>query len=391
MKNLLLIIVGWLVLDITAQAASFGCAQADSKVEHLICDNPEISRLDDGLAASYQAALQNESQAGVIKQVQKRWVKERNSCTEAGCVKAAYASRLPSLAVTNETSEKTVPSKQDVNDNSQSDLKYHFQLTKGSGIPVCDAYLQRLNTTEFEKPPYCGRPENAAVAGFARLNRASLSPRDIHDLYPIIWSFVSLANRKNIDWSSIDYQQRLTQTYPFKAVDQNLLQMDMDGGWAKVWRYDPPIDIDNDGLSDNVEIWHGSALPTGVGGRQCGDDISDINGTTQLLHQPQIAFVTTANNSLLDVMKTEKIFGHPKGGYRIHVDGKWIETDGFRPIGNYIGIFKYQALYYFDTFFDSWGDIHNKRLNDKNIGNTLAVFLHKNGKTRQVCEYLMTE
>jgi len=56
-----------------------------------------------------------------------------------------------------------------------------------------------------------------------------------------------------------------------------------------------------------------------------------------------------------------------------------------------MGFFKYQDLYYFDTFFDSWGDTKNKRRKDKNIGNTLAVFLHKDGETKQVCEYLMTD
>lgn len=62
-----------------------------------------------------------------------------------------------------------------------------------------------------------------------------------------------------------------------------------------------------------------------------------------------------------------------------------------------MGIFKYQDLYYFDTFFDGWGDFEGKRRTEgtrnksREIANTLGVFLHKSGKTKRVCEYLMTD
>ena len=56
-----------------------------------------------------------------------------------------------------------------------------------------------------------------------------------------------------------------------------------------------------------------------------------------------------------------------------------------------MSVFKYQDIFYFDTFFDGWGDFECKRQKDKNIGNTLGVFLQKDGKTKQVCEYLMTD
>jgi uncharacterized protein len=52
MKRTKWIFIGWLVC-LTAQAASFDCAKAQSKVEHLICDNPEISKLDEELNAAH--------------------------------------------------------------------------------------------------------------------------------------------------------------------------------------------------------------------------------------------------------------------------------------------------------------------------------------------------
>src|SRR3990167_6280936 len=44
-----LIACGWLVPSIPAQAASFDCAKAATKVEILICADAELSKLDDEL------------------------------------------------------------------------------------------------------------------------------------------------------------------------------------------------------------------------------------------------------------------------------------------------------------------------------------------------------
>jgi hypothetical protein len=48
---------------------------------------------------------------------------------------------------------------------------YQFHLTKGHGVQVCEAFLQRLNVTVYDDPPYCGRPETDAVPGFKLLDR----------------------------------------------------------------------------------------------------------------------------------------------------------------------------------------------------------------------------
>lgn len=79
------------------EAASFDCAKAVTKVEHLICDNPEISKFDDELSVAYKAVLKNRTQADTIRQKQKQWMKERNGCVDAACVKGAYEARLALL------------------------------------------------------------------------------------------------------------------------------------------------------------------------------------------------------------------------------------------------------------------------------------------------------
>lgn len=97
----LLITFACLVLISSAQAASFDCAKAGTKVEKLICADAGLSKLDEELNVAYKAALQNEKQADSIKQAQKLWMRERNACLDAECVNRVYVERLIFLNASN--------------------------------------------------------------------------------------------------------------------------------------------------------------------------------------------------------------------------------------------------------------------------------------------------
>lgn len=100
MKQTTWIVIGWLVLSFTAQAASFDCAKAGTKAEHLICDNPKISELDSKLGQDYQDVLgkANEEQKLRVITEQKHWLKfTRNVCENETCLKHAYWSRQAAL------------------------------------------------------------------------------------------------------------------------------------------------------------------------------------------------------------------------------------------------------------------------------------------------------
>jgi len=89
-----------LTLMATAQAASFDCAKAQSKAEHLICDNQKISELDTRLAQNYQDVLSktNEEQKQRVIADQKHWLTfTRNACENETCLKHAYWSRQAAL------------------------------------------------------------------------------------------------------------------------------------------------------------------------------------------------------------------------------------------------------------------------------------------------------
>jgi len=151
--------------------------------------------------------------------------------------------------------------------------------------------------------------------------------------------------------------------------------------------------MDNDGLPDQVQVWEGRALPSNGGTGRCGEMSYAGGFDGEPTRQPQTPFVLTGIPSRLDVSKTEAIFGHPLKVFRFYdqVEKKWIHARDFRPIGRTISLFEYKHAYYFDTFFDNFGDFPGKRRKDPHIYDTLGVFLHRDGKTRQVCEYRMMQ
>lgn len=95
-----LYVFGLLGMALSAQGASFDCGKAGTKVEKLICGDAELSKLDEELSAAYKTVLNDQKQADTVKQTQKLWMKERNGCADADCVKRAYETRLSSLTVT---------------------------------------------------------------------------------------------------------------------------------------------------------------------------------------------------------------------------------------------------------------------------------------------------
>lgn len=91
----------WLIQFSTAGAASFDCAKAQSKVEHLICDNPELSKLDEDLSKAYSVAQGRSEDKQKTIQEQREWLKGiRNICLDANCLRTAYVSRIDKLSNT---------------------------------------------------------------------------------------------------------------------------------------------------------------------------------------------------------------------------------------------------------------------------------------------------
>lgn len=173
-----LFIVLALCVASTAQGASFDCAKATTKVERMICGDAELSKLDEELTATYKTALQDEKQAETVRQAQKNWLKERNGCSDADCVKRAYETRLTALAITDQSADSgkaempPIPqaskakAEQEGTAPVAAKLRYTFcdkdkpelycEGQTGKGYTVCEAYLKHLNS--LTEPPTCEAP-----------------------------------------------------------------------------------------------------------------------------------------------------------------------------------------------------------------------------------------
>jgi uncharacterized protein len=99
MKRIVWISLGWFVLSVTVQAASFDCEKAASKIEKLVCADDELSKLDETLSKTYQQAL---ARSGDDKQQeieeQRKWLKTNHAiCEDVACIKERYLKRIHDL------------------------------------------------------------------------------------------------------------------------------------------------------------------------------------------------------------------------------------------------------------------------------------------------------
>jgi uncharacterized protein len=67
-----------------ASAASFDCAKAKSRTEHLVCDTPQLSQLDEQLAQTYRADLAVSPTPVGLTLAQRQWMADRDKGESTG-------------------------------------------------------------------------------------------------------------------------------------------------------------------------------------------------------------------------------------------------------------------------------------------------------------------
>ena len=92
------IIFGCLLWVSQAQAASFDCEQAHSKVEKTICADGNLSELDTVLNAAYHRSLVTTLDEAALRQSQKQWLTERNRMVSVKQLGSWYWKRLDQLS-----------------------------------------------------------------------------------------------------------------------------------------------------------------------------------------------------------------------------------------------------------------------------------------------------
>lgn len=231
MKRLLLILFAGLALSFAAQAASFDCGKATTKVEKLICADETLSALDGELAetykiATYKTAQKNERQVENIRQTQKQWLKVRNGCHDADCLETAYIKRIHELV-----------------DTLAQEVHYRYRLIESHDKELCP-HMTQVFSQHFRTPWH--------------KSWLKLEPNQVLFGKPYDQVFERLPGveyNKKFTWSM------LLSKYPsspeFEAVHWREGRVNYaNGASPPVYRPEPmlvaEIDIDNDGQKDWV-------------------------------------------------------------------------------------------------------------------------------------------
>jgi uncharacterized protein len=81
-----------------ASAASFKCTSHSSASEKIVCNDPQLSKLDDRLAAAYQRAKDASLDSKSIEAARtEQWLWRQHNCTDKACVLNWYERRIAEL------------------------------------------------------------------------------------------------------------------------------------------------------------------------------------------------------------------------------------------------------------------------------------------------------
>lgn len=98
-RRLLIALLGALMISSLCCAASINCANSSTNVDRIICNDRQLSNLDDQLGQSYRKALQSAENFSALRDEQVQWLKNvRNKCSDEFCLKHVYLSRIRNLS-----------------------------------------------------------------------------------------------------------------------------------------------------------------------------------------------------------------------------------------------------------------------------------------------------
>ncbi len=132
----------------SAQAASFDCGKAQTKVEKLICSDSSIGELDDEMSTAYQWALMRAKDKQKVIEAQRRWLKARDACKEdSACLWNAYPTRIRELEALVKTGG--CYTLEPILDGGKTGKVLPIE-------PVCEVLEKNLNRFCDEPPMVCG-------------------------------------------------------------------------------------------------------------------------------------------------------------------------------------------------------------------------------------------
>ncbi len=83
-----------------ATSASFPCSPKNTPVEKLICEDKNLSNLDEGLNKQYKVMLELSKNPGEVKKAQRSWLMTvRDRCADKSCLRSSYEKRIGELDI----------------------------------------------------------------------------------------------------------------------------------------------------------------------------------------------------------------------------------------------------------------------------------------------------
>jgi len=179
MKKLVALTLTAVFLTSPAFGASFNCEKAGTRVEHLICDNPDLSSADESMSAFYKEALdalyrENKEYGDIEVSNQKLWLEDRNTCESENCLAQAYESRTLQLQHLIETSKADAERKALVSSQSSAPDDEAFQE---SGA------LEQVQDSAPESHTQVSAPSVEAAKDSSSLEQREKSPSKGMSLY----------------------------------------------------------------------------------------------------------------------------------------------------------------------------------------------------------------
>ncbi|MBP7581696.1 MAG: MliC family protein [Vogesella sp.] len=136
MKKLLITTLSCLPVLALAQSPSFPCRQAGSSAERLVCQSPQLAKLDRQLASAYRSALAKtgQPQRATLKAEQRGWVKGRDDCWKAAdlaaCVRDSYTLRIAELQARYQLLPAQAVVRYQCGANTANDMQVRFYATE---------------------------------------------------------------------------------------------------------------------------------------------------------------------------------------------------------------------------------------------------------------------
>jgi hypothetical protein len=264
-----------------------------------------------------------------------------------------------------------------------SDQPPSFTIELGADEAVCSAYVSQLKRMATRPMLNCGRSEPRPGTHFTPLNRVPLSTDDLYRISEALFGFAEHNNSAYFDlWRerTLEFCKNPANKQSCELTLKERRSTEAAGGrWGEpytkwflrssaAWKYDPEVDIDNDGVRDAVIL---------LRREPCGGE----NDKGVLDSSPTYAFVMRKDYGAVDEDRTRSIFGHPVVAWP-----KGLQSERFRYVGDELGIFNFEGKTYFDTFMTSFTDFEGKRVGDASLTSTFGIYLHGGGVTRNICE-----